>query len=91
MEEQITMNKIKKALVTTSFLVSVSMLCSISALAYIDPATTAMMTQIIAGVVITLGVTFGVFRRKIFMFFKNLSVKSTQKKILKEQENKDKQ
>ena len=52
--------------------------------AYIDPATTAMLTQIIAGVFITLGVVFGVFRRKIILFFKNMSVNRTKKKIEKQ-------
>jgi uncharacterized protein YacL len=56
--------------------------------AYIDPATTAMLTQIIAGVFITLGVTFGIFRRKILMFFKNQSLKRTQRKIEKENKKK---
>ena len=52
--------------------------------AYIDPATTAMITQIVAGIVISLGVAFGVFRRKVFLFFQNLSVKRTQHKIEKQ-------
>ena len=55
-----------------------------SASAYIDPATTAMLTQIIAGVFISAGVVFGVFRRKIMMFFKNISIKRTKRKIEKE-------
>ena len=49
--------------------------------AYIDPATTAMITQIVAGVFISAGVAFGIFRRKIIFFFKNLSVKNLQRKI----------
>lgn len=49
--------------------------------AYIDPATTAMVTQIVAGVFISLGVAFGVFRRKIIIFFKNLHVKREKRKI----------
>ena len=52
--------------------------------AYVDPATTAMLTQIIAGVFITLGVFFGVFRRKIVLFFKNMSVNRTKRKIEKQ-------
>jgi len=62
----------------------VVMLLTTTASAYIDPATTAMLTQIIAGVFITLGVVFGVFRRKIMMFFKNISVNRTKKKIERE-------
>jgi hypothetical protein len=58
--------------------------------AYVDPAVTAMLTQVIAGVVISLGVAFGVFRRRIFMFFKNISVKRTQRKIEKQAKKDDK-
>jgi len=65
------------------------MLFDFSASAYIDPATTAMLTQVIAGVFITLGVVIGVFRRKIIMFFKNISVNRTKKKIEKEAAKKE--
>jgi len=64
-------------------------LLTTTASAYIDPATTAMLTQIIAGIFITLGVVFGVFRRKIILFFKNMSVKRTQRKIEKENAQKE--
>ena len=57
---------------------------TIPAYAYIDPATTAMVTQIVAGIFISAGVLFGVFRRKVIMFFKNLGVKRTQRKIERE-------
>ena len=68
----------------------VVMLLTTTASAYIDPATTAMLTQIIAGVFITLGVVFGVFRRKIMMFFKNISVNRTKKKIERDAEKQNK-
>ena len=66
------------------------MLLTITASAYVDPATTAMLTQIVAGVFITAGVAFGIFRRKIIMFFKNISVKRMQHKIEKENNGNDK-
>ena len=78
------MKRVYKLLGFTYFLFFTTMLLSTTASAYIDPATTAMITQIVAGLFITLGVAFGIFRRKIFMFFKNLSVKRTQRKIEKE-------
>jgi uncharacterized membrane protein len=71
----------------TYFLVFFCILLTESALAYVDPATTAMLTQIVAGVFITLGVVFGVFRRKIMLFFRNLSVMRAKRKI--EKQNKD--
>jgi len=77
-------NAIQKLIGTLYFLFFFSMLLTTPALAYIDPATTAMLTQIVAGVFITLGVVFGVFRRKIIMFFQNMSVKRTQRKIEKQ-------
>jgi len=66
------------------FLIVAIMLLTTTASAYIDPATTAMLTQIVAGVIITLGVVFGVFRRKIVLFFKNMSVNHTKRKIEKQ-------
>jgi len=53
---------------------------------YIDPATTAMVTQIVAGVVISVGVAVGLFWRKIVLFLQNLSIKRTQKSIEKHAE-----
>ncbi|MCL2424846.1 MAG: hypothetical protein FWD05_00760 [Oscillospiraceae bacterium] len=81
---------ILKAIGTMYFLFFFSMLLTTPALAYIDPATTAMLTQIIAGVFITLGVVFGVFRRKIILFFKNMGVKRTQRKIERQAEKQNK-
>jgi len=60
---------IKKPITFILTFTGVIFLLTSKASAYIDPATTAMLTQIIAGVFITLGVVFGVFRRKIIMFF----------------------
>ena len=76
---------------TMYFLFFFCMYFTIPASAYIDPATTAMLTQIIAGIFITLGVVFGIFRRKIIMFFKNISINMTKRKIEKqtEKQNKD--
>ena len=81
--------KLRKLLCTAYFTFFIMMFCTITASAYIDPATTAMLTQIVAGIAITLGVTFGIFRRKIFMFFKNQSVKRTARRIAKENERKN--
>ena len=66
------------------FLFFFSELFMVSAAAYIDPALTAMLIQIAAGIFITLGVVFGVFRKKVILFFKNIGVKRTQRKIEKQ-------
>ena len=78
------MSVFNKIVTTAYYLFFVCMFLTVPASAYIDPATTAMLTQIIAGVFITLGVVFGVFRRKIIMFFKNMSINRTKKKIEKQ-------
>ena len=75
---------LRRVMARLYFFIGFSMLLTITASAYIDPATTAMLTQIIAGAVITLGVVFGVFRQKIIMFLKNISVKRTQRKLEKQ-------
>jgi len=81
------MHILNKIAATVYFLFFLCMFLTMSASAYIDPATTAMLTQIIAGALITLGVVFGVFRRKIIMFFKNASVNRTKRKIEKQTKN----
>jgi len=80
--------KLRKVLCLAYFTFFIMIFFTMPVSAYIDPATTAMLTQIVAGIFITLGVTLGIFRRKIFMFFKNLSVKHTAKKIQNKNKNK---
>jgi len=58
------------------------------ALAYIEPATTSYMIQIVAGIVISLGAFVGVFWKRITMYFSNLKVKAMAKKIAKQAEKK---
>lgn len=56
--------------------------------AYIDPAVTTYLVSAIAGVAIAIGVTVGVYRRKIVAFFRNLKIKRLEKKLNKKsQEN----
>jgi DUF1365 family protein len=51
---------------------------------YIDPAATSYIVQIIAGVVITLGVVIGIFWKKIKLFFRDMKIRRTEKKLSKE-------
>lgn len=44
-------------------------------MAYIDPASTALVWQILAGVFITIGVVFAVWWKKITTFFRSIWVK----------------
>jgi len=74
--------KILQRALAMSYFAACFSVCFVAPLqAYIDPATTAMITQIVAGVFISAGVAFGIFRRKIIFFFKNLGVKNLQRKI----------
>ncbi|MCL1903603.1 MAG: hypothetical protein FWF94_04215 [Oscillospiraceae bacterium] len=77
------MKKIGTAARYTYFMLLASLLFINTASAYIDPTTSALLIQIVAGVFITLGVVFGLLRHKIIMFFKGLKVKSLQKQIEK--------
>ncbi|MDR0764821.1 MAG: hypothetical protein LBE65_04435 [Synergistaceae bacterium] len=77
------MKRIDRIFAVAYFAFWTSRLLAANAYAYIDPTTTAMITQIVAGVFISLGFAFGIFRRRIIMFFKNLYVKMLQKKLRK--------
>jgi hypothetical protein len=78
------MEKVYKFLRFLYFAGFVSVLLQTSASAYLDPSTTAMITQIAAGALISLGIVVGIFRQKIILFFKNMRVKRIQRKIEKE-------
>lgn len=57
------------------FLAAFFLSLPLSAQAYIDPATTTYVIQIISALVITLGITIGVFYGRIRMFFLNSRVR----------------
>ena len=83
-----TKKRLAKLICMAYFTLFFSLYLTTYASAYLDPATTAMVIQVVAGVFITLGVMFGIFRRKVIMFFKNISVKRIQRKVEKEHRNK---
>lgn len=80
---------IRKAAVFSYFMFWGMQFLTMKVYAYIDPATTSMVIQIVAGVFISLGFAFGIFRRKLIMFFKNLWIKFTMKKIEKKAKEKE--
>jgi uncharacterized protein YacL len=84
MRALINHNTFKKVVRAGYFSLFVGLLTALPVYAYIDPGTTAIITQIVAGIFISLGVAFGVFRQKIFIFFKNLQVKAIKRKIEKQ-------
>ncbi|NLB90621.1 MAG: hypothetical protein GX786_05325 [Clostridiales bacterium] len=76
----------KKTLFLCAFFFLQGILIPGVALAYIDPATTSYVVQIVAGVVISLGVVLGIYWKKISLAFMNLKVKIMKKRIAKKAE-----
>ena len=83
----------KKVLICTGvfsyFFVCATVMFSETAFAYLDPATTSYLIQIIAGVFIAAGAVFGIFWKKIKMFFVNMKMKALEKKLTKEAEKRE--
>jgi hypothetical protein len=48
---------------------------------YIDPAATSYIIQIIAGIVISLSVTVGIFWKRIRLFLRNKQIERTEKQL----------
>lgn len=63
----------------------------INQILYIDPASTAIIWQIIAGIFIALGAILGIWWKKITTFIKSSWVKMFGSKKKKEDELKDKE
>ncbi len=64
---------------TAYFSVCMAMMLSLSASAYIDPASTSYVIQVIAGIFIACGATVAVFWRKISFWFKKKKVERLKK------------
>ena len=60
------------------------------AYAYIDPATSSYIIQVIAGIVIACGAAIGIFWKKIRLFFRNLKMKNLEKKLTAQAEKQEK-
>jgi len=70
----------------TVYMFLTTLMLSATAFAYIDPAATSYIVQIVAGVVIACGVAVGIFWKKIKMFFRNQKMKRLEKKLTKKAE-----
>ena len=66
------------------FFVCANLLLSETAHAYLDPAATSYLIQIIAGVFIACGAVVGIFWKKIRLFFRNIRMKSLERKYSKQ-------
>lgn len=79
-------NKLKFAYFFTLF----TLFFGMTAYAYIDPATTTYLIQIVAGVFIAAGATIGIFWKKIKRYFRTKKMEHLEKKLSKEAEKKNK-
>lgn len=79
----------KKFIIMVCLVLLMMVMLSTTAFAYIDPAAGSYIVQIIAGVVIALGITIGLFFKKIRLFFRNLKLKSIENKLNKQSEKKN--
>lgn len=73
----------RKAGVFTVYFMLTTIMLSRTAHAYIDPAATSYIVQIVAGIVIACGVAVGVFWKKIRVFFRNQKLQHLEKSIAK--------
>jgi len=63
-----------------------SVMLSTTAHAYLDPALTSYIIQIVAGVFIAAGVAVGIFWKRIRMFFRNKKMKRLEKSLTRKAE-----
>ncbi|MBC8528121.1 hypothetical protein H8699_01535 [Christensenellaceae bacterium NSJ-44] len=68
----------------TYFFGFTTLLLSRTAFAYLDPATTSYLIQVVAGVFIAGGVAVGIFWKKISFFFKKRKMQALEKKLTRE-------
>ena len=68
------------------FTAFIMLLFTTSAHAYIDPAATTYLMQVIAGIFIACGVALGIFWKRIRLFFRNLKLKALEKKLVRQAE-----
>lgn len=84
------MNSKSRKLKFTYFFTLFTLLFSMTAYAYIDPATTTYLIQIVAGVFIAAGATIGIFWKKIKLFFRRKKMEHLEKSLTKKAEKKEK-
>jgi len=71
------------------YLLLTMLMLSTTAFAYIDPAATSYIVQIVAGVVIAAGVAVGIFWKRIRRFFKNIKLKRLEKSLTRKAEKQE--
>jgi hypothetical protein len=69
--------------VFAAYFLMTTIMLSTTAHAYLDPAATSYIIQIVAGVVIACGAFVGIFWKKIRLFFRNRKMKRLEKSLTK--------
>ena len=83
------MKMVKRTLQFAFFFLCATVMLSETAFAYLDPATTSYIIQIVAGVVIACGAAVGIFWKKIRLFFRNRKIARMEKRLAKEGEKRE--
>ena len=82
-------NQIQRFVLSLCALLGLSILFAPPAYAYIDPATTSYLIQLVAGLFITCGVVVGVFWKKIRLFFRGKQMNAMEKRLEREADKKN--
>lgn len=80
------MKTTKSTLKFLYFFTCFTFLFSMVSYAYIDPATTTYLIQIVAGIFIAAGATIGIFWKKIRLYFRTKKMERLEKQLTKKAE-----
>ena len=80
----------KKIAAYVFFLSAILLMFTRNAYAYIDPASTSYLFQIVAGVVIACGAALGIFWTRIKKWFAQKKLKAQEAKIIEKAERSEK-
>lgn len=78
----------KNGIKFTYFFLCCMALFSFTVYAYIDPATTSYLIQIVAGVFIAAGATIGIFWKRIKRYFREKKIEHLEKSLSKKADKK---
>ncbi len=79
----------KKIIPVAYFTICTMLLLTRTSFAYIDPSATAPIIQVVAGVLIAVGATIGIFWKKIKNAFNKKKYKNIEKNIEKKASQRD--
>jgi len=81
------MKKILWAIVAT---LGITLVMAVNAMAYLDPSAMTFIIQVFAGIAITCGAAFAIYRRRIMLFFKKrFGKKNTKQTFIDDDDEED--